>query len=170
MLQSPATLFIAGRGNQLIEVRLGPVHYMRGNRGGEEFAPPFLAASLSGADFDGSLSDLGANFEANSYAPAGYEDYDGDDCLLASFEFHHVTLTGARRGIYRFTAQFAGANTYDRGVYARMAAGEAPEAIAEMANTDDGPRMAYLPPASAELAPFRGWTASITVSPLPAAG
>lgn len=167
--QIPAPLTIHATGPQLIDVRLEPVLHLRERNGMEEdYRGPFLAAVIHGGDFDGSPRfDAGSRFEVNAFAPDGFEDRDGDACLLASIEFHHVALTSARKGVFRFTGILTQASLYPAGIYERIAAGEDIGSITEIANDENGLRIAYLPPSAGALEPFFGWSASITVRPLP---
>lgn len=164
------TLNIAGGdGTHEIHIRLEPVRYLRGSRNDDAWESAFTAATLPGAELKGDVSDGPSRFEVNAYAPEGFVDDEGDRCLLASFEFHHVALHDADGGVLTFTGVLVGANAYSQDTYARFAAGEPPASIAELVDELPG-GIRYLPPALEALDAFRGWNAVISCWPLDRSG
>lgn len=157
----PTLRISGGDGTSEIHVRLEPIRFHRDIRGGEGWQLPFMAAKLTGAEFAGHTADGSSCFEASVYAPDGFMDDEGDRCLLASLEFHHVALDSAEGGIYRFTGTLAAANAYSQDTYDRITAGAPLSSLPELADEDLPGGIRYLPPAQDSLDGFRGWNAVI---------
>lgn len=161
----PTLTIAGGDGTHEIHIRLEPVRYLRGTRNDDAWESAFTAATLIGAELKGDISDGPSRFEVNAYAPDGFVDDEGDRCLLASFEFHHVALHSAEGGVLIFTGVLVGANTYSQDAYTRFAAGKPPFLLTEMMDNLPG-GIRYLPPAAEALDALRGWNAEISCWPL----
>lgn len=164
-MTTPTTLTIAGAGAHRIWVRLEPVSHVPSARRGAHWARAFDAVELTGADFNGGHDGGLSRFEARLYAPPGFEDDDGDRCLLANFGFHHIILDSSQGGRMDFTGVLVNAQAYTQDVYDRIAAGapllEVPEALDQW-----GTSVRYQPPAHEDLQQYLGWRARIVVAPL----
>lgn len=166
--EHPALKITGGEGTSEIHIRLEPIRFHRHIRGGERWDTPFTAARLQGADFTGHAGDGHSRFEANVYAPEGFVDDEGDRCLLASLEFHHVALESAEGGIFRFTGTLAAVNAYSQDTYDSITAGTLLSALPELTDDDLPDSIRYLPPVLDSLEAFRGWSAVIECWALPA--
>jgi hypothetical protein len=164
-IEQQALKISGGDGSSEIHIRLEPARFIRPSRNDERWDSPFTAATLTGAEFTGHATDGPSRFEANVHAPEGFVDDEGDRCLLASFEFHHVALESAEGGVFTFTGVLAGANAYSQDTYTRLAAGKPPFLLTEMADNLPG-GIRYLPPAAQSLDAYRGWNAVISCWPL----
>ncbi|MET4143980.1 hypothetical protein [Arthrobacter sp. UYCo732] len=166
-MTAPSTpaLTIAGSGSHRIWVRLEPVSHVSSAHPRGGWADAFNAVTLTGADFNGDHDRGLSRFEARVYAPPGFEDSDRDRCMLASFEFHHIVLDHAGGGAMDFTGVLVDALAYPQHVYDRIAAGTLLTEIEEAAGRWPGD-IRYQPVPHAELQPFLGWRAKVTVAPL----
>jgi hypothetical protein len=158
-------LTIAGDGPHRIWIRLEPVPHVTSPRPRGGWPESFRAVTLNGADFNGDHDRGLSRFEARVYAPPGFEDSDRDRCMLASFEFHHMVLNSARGGARGFTGVLVSALAYPQDSYDRLSAGTPLTEIEEAKGRWPG-EIRYQPHRYAELQPFLGWRAKVTVAPL----
>lgn len=155
-----------GTGKYDIGITVEPMPHLRGNRYNDDgyVEGIVLLARIKGGTFTG--ASRVNSFEANLLAPEGVEDYDGSRIILASFEFHSLTLDNAHNSVIRYKGFLSAAEAHTQEVYDSLVdlkTSEEFEKIPALTTVTGG--LKYFPPVCEAALPFIGWQANLTMRP-----